>query len=139
RRLQNSYGSVTAFSADGRLLACGVGVGKFELFDLKGGKRLSTEAVLETLFGSAFLSGDGMRATTCSAARAVHWDLATGRRAESFDLPRWGCVAPLVSPNGRYLVTNTVWEQGVKTLELWDAVACKRLHELARPEKNVWT
>jgi WD40 repeat protein len=138
REMPDANGQVMAVSPDGERLACGVANGKFEVFDLKDGRRLSPGHGWDTLSNSVVLSSDGARATTFGWRSAITWDLSTNRRLRSLELSASGFTGPCPSPDGRYLVTNRVADLEVSEIQLWDAVAGKLLHVLVRPGKQTY-
>src|SRR5262249_8631686 len=138
REMPEAIGQVMAVSPDGQRLACGLAYGKFELFDLNDGRRLSQGRINDTMSSSVALSSDGARATTLTWRSAIAWDLATGRQLRLVDLPASGFTTPCPSPDGRYLVTNQVVDLEVSEIQLWDAAVGKQLHVLARPEKQTY-
>src|SRR5262249_55142178 len=131
-------GQVMGVSPDGQRLACGVASGKFELYAMKDGKRLSPGHWPDTFSESVVLSSDGAQATTFAWATLNTWDTSTGRRLRSNELSHSGFVSPCRSPNGRYVVTNRMSEFEVTEIQLADAGTGKQLHTLARPPKQTY-
>jgi WD40 repeat protein len=136
RDIPGATGQVMVVSPDGQRLACGVALGKFELYDLKDGKRISPGHWPDTFSESVVLSSDGAQATTFAWASLNTLDTSTGRRLRSTELPHSGFVSPCPSPNGRYVLTNRVSEFEVTEIGLSDAGTGKQLYVLARPEKQ---
>jgi WD40 repeat protein len=132
-------GDVATISPDGRRLVEGSWTGKFELWDLENGRRLTSEDSRHTRFAAVRLSATGDRATTIGLDSISSWDATTGRRLQSFDLPEdslyyrgppsGDCGS---SSGGRYAVTFRNDGQEFQAL-VWDVPARKRFRTLRAP------
>ena len=135
RELDGGAGQFMAFSPDGSRLADGSAWGKFGLYDLKTGRRLSPED--SQLEGAAVsLSPQGERVLTIGYASISTWDTTTSRRLHSFKLPgRWfRDPRRMHSPDGRYALSFTQ-EGNESQILVWDVAAGKRLHTVRLPDK----
>jgi WD40 repeat protein len=138
------WGTLCAFSPDGKLVAADVERGDLEhpkkailvLAEVPTGKVVSTfaertggadtpgnaEALAFSDDGKQLFSADGDFAFR-------HWDVATGRQLWSIDYrhPYWGGAAPALSRDGRLAVSVAIHEfiptKVAITLELWDMTA----------------
>lgn len=124
---------IAAISPDGNRLAAGDRSGKFELWELKKGQRLSAnESRSMSSYSTVFLTPDGERATVISRASISFWDVTNGRRLHTFGLPR-GTLDPRgPSCDDRHAVTCRVEGQEFHVL-IWDTVARRCLHTLRFP------
>jgi RNA polymerase sigma factor (sigma-70 family) len=117
--------TVLAVSPDGNRLATGALPGKFELVDLRNGRRLSPEVSLHAQVPSVFLSADGARAFTMGYSSFNAWDGTTGRRLDSYaiDLPPSLYDQPTInhSRDGRYALSFTGdLEERERQILVWD-------------------
>jgi RNA polymerase sigma factor (sigma-70 family) len=127
-------GLVTAFSPDGSVLAEGGPTGKFELWDIKNDRRLTSEDSRYAQADAVFLSRNGKRASIVGDSSISSWNGITGRRLRSFDLPRdaFSSLARGYSSDGRYAVTYKGVGESFQML-IWDIDAGKSLHTLRVP------
>jgi RNA polymerase sigma factor (sigma-70 family) len=98
-------GMCLAFSPDGKRLAEGSGFGKFDVWDVDGGRPFFSENSRHAHASAALLSPSGERVVTVGPSLST-WDGSTGRRLASLPLPpdlywdRGSCT-----PDGRVVVT----------------------------------
>ncbi len=123
---------VAAISPDHSRLAAGNRAGKFELWDLKTGHRLTSEDSRHTRDGEVFLSPTGEHATLIGSKSISSWDATSGRRLLSFDLPRGTLHSRHLSADGRFAVTFQLEGEEFRIL-IWDIAARKCLHTLRFP------
>jgi RNA polymerase sigma factor (sigma-70 family) len=122
-------GTIAVFSPDGRLVAEGSRAGKFELCDVKTGRRLTSEDSRHTQAAAVLLSPEGQTATILGWNSVSSWDAVTGRRLRSFDLPQDAIFKRGNSPDGRYALTFQTTADGYQ-MHVWDIHTGKRLHTL---------
>jgi RNA polymerase sigma factor (sigma-70 family) len=131
--LEGAAAHALAVSRDGRRVVVGIRLGKFEMWDLKVGRRLSPGEGNRSRAAGIFLSPTGDRAFTVGASSISTWDGATGRRLHTFDVPTCsvGGLQLSHSPDGRYAV-SFVCDLDMTKVEilLWDVAARCRLHTL---------
>jgi RNA polymerase sigma factor (sigma-70 family) len=122
-----------AVSPDGGRLAAG-SMGKFDLWDLHTGRRLSDADAPHAYSAAVFLSPTGDRVCTVGYETLSTWDGKTGRRAGSFDLPPYPSSGPerTYSPDGHYALSFAGDFQQIEII-LWDVAAGRRLHTLRSP------
>jgi RNA polymerase sigma factor (sigma-70 family) len=136
RELRGAHGRAVAVSPDGSRLAEG-DQGKFELWDLKTGRRLLGDDAAHALTETLFLSPRGDRALTFGESSLSAWDGTTGRHLGTFDLPAYPYSDPgrchFFSPDGRYAASYA----GDDHLEIniWDTPARRRVQTLQVPGK----
>jgi RNA polymerase sigma factor (sigma-70 family) len=135
RELRSSGGRALAVSRDGSRLATG-DVSKFDLWDLKTGRRLSPEGG----YGwhqTVALSPSGDRVFAYGATSVITWDGTTGRRLGSFAVPPYPYSDPersqLFSRDGRLAVTLAENKLHLEIL-VWDVAGRRRLHTLRPPD-----
>jgi WD40 repeat protein len=137
RDLGGAAGQAIAVSPDGSRLAEGAGPGKFELWDLRTGRRLSPEDSRHAAAATAFLSPAGGRAYTIGYSSISTWDGTTGRRVHSFEPPPFPSTDPhrSLSPDGRYALgfVGDIWDLKHLQIDVWDVAAGRRLHALRPP------
>jgi RNA polymerase sigma factor (sigma-70 family) len=139
-----------AIRPDGKHLATGGRAGKFELWDLKTGHRLTSEDSRYTLADAVVLSANGDRATIIGQTSLSSWDAATGRRLQAVDQSdnlRFQYVRAH-SSDGRYAVSYRLEVGGNNgqpprpgqaesrqvCILVWDLAERKCLHTLRVPE-----
>jgi RNA polymerase sigma factor (sigma-70 family) len=134
RELAGAVGQTMAVSPDGSRLAAGNMPGKFELWDLRTGRRLSSEDSGHARAATVFLSPAGDRVFTIGYSSISAWDGTTGRRLYSFALPPYYYTDPhrSHSPDGRYALSFAGDPEGPQIL-VWDVAARRRLHTLRPP------
>jgi RNA polymerase sigma factor (sigma-70 family) len=136
REFSRASGGAIAFSPDGSRLAEGA-MGKFNLWDLKTGRCLSSGDSEHTLAAKVFLSPAGDRALTSGCFSISTWDGTTGRRLHSFDLPLFFASDPdrNFSPDGRYALSFTGDFEKLQIL-VWEVAAGRLLHTLQPPNAS---
>jgi RNA polymerase sigma factor (sigma-70 family) len=94
-----------AISADGNSLVEGSDDGKFEVWDLRSGRRVSCGDGLEARVRAVLVVGD--RVVTAGECSAAVWSATTGRRQRGFGLPGLADWVPTrcLSPDGRSVLT----------------------------------
>jgi len=106
--------------------------GKFELLDLRTGRRLSPEVSLHAHVPSVFLSADGARAFTMGYASFNAWNGITGRRLDSYaiDLPPSLYEQPTVnhSRDGRYAV-SFIGDLEKQDILVWDLLKRRQIQK----------
>jgi RNA polymerase sigma factor (sigma-70 family) len=134
REFRGAPGMALAVSPDGRRLAEGVGPGKFDLWDLATGRRLSDADSGHARAATVFLAPAGDRAFTLGYSSISTWDTATARRLHSFDVPPYPYTDPRRdhSPDGRYALTFAGDFAKLRLL-VWDLAAGRLLHTLHPP------
>ena len=141
-----------AIDPDGKHLAAGSKTGKFDLWDLKTGHRLTSEESRYTQADAVVLSANGDRATIIGRTSFSTWDAATGRRLQAVDCSenlRFEYVHDH-SSDGRYAV-SVRFESGGNPdqppqpqrpgeaesyqvcIRVWDLAAQKCVHTLRAP------
>jgi WD40 repeat protein len=137
RELDRAVGRVLAASPDGRRLAEGSLLGKFELWDLQTGKNLAAEDRRAARAAAVFLSPAGDRVHTIDYSSVHTWSGATGRHLRSFEVPPYRYTDPqsTFSPDGRLALAFAGNENDLRML-VWDVAAGKLLHTLRPPEKG---
>jgi RNA polymerase sigma factor (sigma-70 family) len=122
-----------AVSPDGGRVAAGAW-GRFDLWDLQTGRRLSDADAPHALAAGVFLSPAGARAITVGYESFSTWDGKTGRRLGSFELSPLPYRGPEQnhSPDGRYALSFAGDFKQVEIL-VWDVAAGRRLHTLRPP------
>jgi RNA polymerase sigma factor (sigma-70 family) len=123
---------ITAISPDGSRLAAGDLSGKFDLWDLKRGRLLTTEDSRHLRYVSIVLAPNGEQATIIGQQSISSWDARSGRRLHSFHVPRKKLISYSVPADGRYAVTFQLEGEEFHIL-IWDIVARKILHTLRFP------
>src|SRR5262245_3971913 len=133
RELAGVVSRTVAVSPDGGRLAVG-GSGKFDLWDLKTGRRLSSEDARHTWAAALFLSPAGDRALTVGYESVASWDATTGRRLRSVELRHSPSAAPCRgrSPDGRYALSLAGDQKQLEVL-LWDVATGRLVHTLRPP------
>jgi RNA polymerase sigma factor (sigma-70 family) len=134
---------IAAISPDGSRLAAVSAAGKFELWSLKDGKCLSTQASRHAAAESVALSPSGVRASIVGRESLSYWDATSGRLLEVFpfdqDLPLDKELRFLNylarSTDGRYAVSLRLDIGGREEVSIlvWDLAARKCLHTLRLP------
>jgi RNA polymerase sigma factor (sigma-70 family) len=122
-----------AASPDGSRLASG-GMGQFDVWDLKSGRRLSSENSRHAYAAALFFAPAGDRICTIGFSSISAWDSVTGQRLRSFDVPGYNNTLParVHSPDGRYAVTfRSDWKE--MEVLIWDVASGSRLHTLRPP------
>jgi RNA polymerase sigma factor (sigma-70 family) len=136
RELGGAGWQALAVSPDGTRLAAG-DHSKFDLWDLKTGRRLSPAESPQGLLQPLVLSPGGDRVFTFGHASVSAWDGAGGRRLGSSALPPYPYSDPnrsrLFGPDGRYAVTLAE-NKGHLEILVWDVPARRRLHTLRAPD-----
>jgi RNA polymerase sigma factor (sigma-70 family) len=132
RELPGASGNVLAISPDSTRLAAGALPGKFDLWELESGRRLSSEDSKHATAAAVFLSPTGDRAFTIGYSSITSWAAMTGRRLHSFDVPPFFSSMPYrnYSPDGRYAVTYSGDFEQVQ-IHVWHVATGRRLHTLA--------
>jgi WD40 repeat protein len=134
RELGGVAATAIAVSPDGSRLAEGASPGKFDLWDLRAGRRLSSEDSGHARAAAVSLSSGGDRVFTIGYSSISAWDATTGQRLHSLDVPGYpyGDPHPSHSPDGRYALS---FEGDYEKLQIvvWDVVARRRLHRLQPP------
>src|SRR5439155_19495822 len=94
-------------SQDGMRLAAGSNWGKFAVFDLGNGQRLSADVRHDLETAAVSLSAGGSRALLTGYASMSTWDVATNRRLQLIDVPgNWSTDPYRVhSPDLRYALS----------------------------------
>jgi RNA polymerase sigma factor (sigma-70 family) len=96
-----------AVSPDGSRMAEGAPPGKFEMWDLQAGRRLTPEIGRYAQAVALHLSATGDRAVTIGYQSVSEWDTLSCKRLHSFDLANTnGSYLRAVSPDGRYALTS---------------------------------
>ena len=142
REIPDVYGNAIAISADGRRVAVDVGYnyGKFDLWDLETGRRLSNEDGRHAWVATVFLPSTGNHVQTISYHSFSTWDTQTGRRLESVEVPRsydWNTPRRCFSPDGRYAVSFTGDGKEFRTI-IWNVASRRQLHSLPLPYKRAY-
>ncbi len=143
---------IASISPDGSLLAAGSAAGKFELWSLKDGKCLSTQASRHAAAESVVLSPSGVRASLAGGESLSYWDATNGKLLEVFPFEKDFRSLYLRgrSADGRYAVSwrldvggpeNRPLRPGeelprVVSILVWDLVTCKCLHSLRIPTQS---
>ncbi len=137
RELKDAGTAIFAISPDSNHVVGG-GHGKFELWDLRNGQRLSTLDSRLAQAASLYLSPTGDRVYTGGYDAMTTWDGTTGRRVRSFELPPYPYSDPhrVHSADGR-LVVSFAGELKQSEIIIWDAEEGRRLHTL-RPPANYY-
>jgi RNA polymerase sigma factor (sigma-70 family) len=135
RELAGACGRTLAVSPDATRLAEG-DQGKFELWDLKTGRRLVNDDGRFALSETVSLSPEGDRVLTFAYAALTTWDGTTGRRLDVLDLPAYPYRDPgrsqFFSSDGRF--AGTLHEdKGRLQILIWDLAQRRRLHTLPIP------
>jgi RNA polymerase sigma factor (sigma-70 family) len=135
RDLKDIAGMALAVSPDGSRLAEGSSYGKFELWELAPGRRLSPQSGLHARSADAFFAPAGDRIVTLGYSSINTWDATTGRHLHSFDLPHYSYTLPhrVHSPDGRYAVSFAGDGEHQLDLLVWDVAAGRRLHTFRPP------
>jgi RNA polymerase sigma factor (sigma-70 family) len=123
---------IAAISPDGSRLASGNSAGKFELWDLKYGHRLTSEDSRHIEHAAVVLAPTGERATIIGQGSISFWDATSGRCLHSFDLPLGPSSHRSLSSDGHYAATYRVKGEEFHAL-IWDIAAGKCLHTLRFP------
>ena len=123
---------ITAISPDGSRLAAGNRAGKFDLWDLKTGQRLTSEDSRHLRYVSVVLAPNGERATILGHKSITSWDATTGRRLHVLNLHRDTFSSQCISSDGRYAVTFQLKGKEF-CIFLWDLVARKIMHTMRFP------
>ncbi len=128
--------TLLAVSSDGSRVA--VGRNKFDLLDLRTGRRLVSQDDMHMLGASVFLSTEGDRAFTLGYGSISTWNALTSERLNSFDIPPYLGVPPypVHSPDGRYAVSFDGDYRNIAIL-IWDVAAGRRLHTIRPPGANL--
>ncbi len=124
--------NLAAISSDGSRLVAGNYAGKFELWNLKNGHRLTSEDSRHTCDATVHLAPTGERAILIGRESISSWDAATGRYLRSFDLPGNTLAYRSLSDDGRYAVRFQI-EGAEFHILVWDIAARKCLHTLRFP------
>jgi RNA polymerase sigma factor (sigma-70 family) len=127
-----------AITADGSRLAVGDSKGKIELWDLQSGHLLTRDENRHTWAATVFFSPAGNKVHTIGYDSLSSWDARTGKRLDSFDVPRsydWAAPRPSFSPDGRYVVSFTGLGKESQAI-LWDIANQRRLHTFSFPSKS---
>jgi WD40 repeat protein len=136
RALAGACGRPLEASPDGTLLAEGDWYSKFNLWDLKTGRCLTGEDDRHAQTETLLLPSAGERLLTFGQASVNTWDVATGRRLRSLDVPRHPYGDPgrshFFSPDGRYAATFHL-NDGLVEILLWDVASGRQLHTLRLP------
>jgi WD40 repeat protein len=131
REMEDAYGSSLAVSPDGSRLASGNLPGKFELWDMTTGRRLSSvDSRHARATALAFTPRDDHMVTLGFWSLST-WEITTGRRKEVFDLPHTSSIHPIpaLSRDGKYALSFAGdWEK--KQGFLWDVVQRRHLRTL---------
>jgi RNA polymerase sigma factor (sigma-70 family) len=130
-RLPDVVGQALAFSPDGKRLAVGANVGKFDVYDLSTGKPVGPADGFGWWAGAVHLSRTGDRAVTVANRAVTTWDLTTGRPLTSVAVPEHLYEKPWCrfSPDGRYAVMVRGGDLGGSVV-VWDVAAAKVLHTI---------
>ncbi|MBI1917943.1 MAG: sigma-70 family RNA polymerase sigma factor [Planctomycetes bacterium] len=133
RELAGVVARAAAVSPDGVRLAVGLS-GKFHLWDLKAGQRLSSDDARHAWAAAVFLSPAGDRVFTVGYESVSAWDGATGRRLRSIALRYYPYADPSRShsPDGRYALSFAGDDKRLEIL-LWDVAAGRLVHTLRLP------
>ncbi|HEV3119701.1 MAG TPA: hypothetical protein VGY58_21765, partial [Gemmataceae bacterium] len=134
--LRNVVGQHMAVSQDCMRLAAGSNWGKFAVFDLRNGQRLSEEVSHDLQTAAVSLSADGGRALITGYASMSTWDVATNRQLQLIDLPGNWSMDPyrIHSPDLRYALSVVRHSEKNETqILVWDVAAGKRLHTFPFP------
>ncbi|HKB01644.1 MAG TPA: sigma-70 family RNA polymerase sigma factor [Gemmataceae bacterium] len=125
-------GQVAALRPDGRRLAAGAEIGKFDVWDLGTGKPVAPAENTRPWVGAVALSQTGDQVVTIGNTSLTTWDGVTGRRLGSVPLraphlfERPWCR---FSPDGRYAVMVQVEGKDGKAI-VWDVPAGKPSHTI---------
>jgi WD40 repeat protein len=126
------FGDVLSLSPDGKRLLVGTQRGVFTLWDTATGERLSSDATVHSHAPSLHLSAKGDRAITVGHTTISDWDVKSGRRLQSFEVPRVTSAnrSRAISPDGRRALTaSKVLDQSF--LHVWDLEAHRELRKMS--------
>src|SRR5262249_15893891 len=87
---------------------------------------------------TVFFLPDGKKVRTIGYQSLATWDGRTGKRLDSFEVPRsydWATPRRSFSPDGRYALSFTGEGREFQAI-LWDIASRRRLHTLSFPSKN---
>jgi RNA polymerase sigma factor (sigma-70 family) len=135
RELRGACGRVLAVSPDGTRLAEGDS-GKFALWDLQTGRRLSSEDGPHALTETMMPSPAGDRVLTFGHAALHAWDGRTGRLLNSLDLPPYPYADPgrshFFSADGRRAASFRLNDGRLEIL-VWDVDARRQVQTIRHP------
>jgi WD40 repeat protein len=125
-------GTTLAISLDGSRLASGGS--KFELWDLKSGRRLTQPDSDYATVATLFFSPAGNVVRTVGNFSISTWDAASSQHLHSMELSAYPSLNPQFqhSPNGRYAATFEQDERPFRII-IWDIENRRRLHTLEPP------
>ncbi len=134
----HSSPDVIAIGADGERLAVGENMGKFELWDVKRGRKLSGAENWQTWAATVLFAPAGDRIYTIGYHSFSTWDGTTGRHLDAIDLQRssdWATPRRGFSPDGRYALSFAGKGKEFQGI-LWDVASRRRLHTLRLPGRE---
>ncbi len=138
REIRDVYGNAIAVSPDGRRLAIGYSMGKFDLWDLETGRRVSNEDGRHLWAATVFFPPTDNRILTLGYHSFSTWAARTGKRLDSIETPRsndWNTPRRGFSPDGRYAVSFTGDGKEFQAI-LWDVATRRQRYTLPLPSKE---
>lgn len=144
-RMMHSFGSLSALSPDGRLLAVGTrtaGTSAVKLFDVLSGEAIRSMVGSAEPLGNLIFRPDGRVLAGSSGNDVVIWDPETGQQVRTMAIGNWvtrflgagGVWKMVFSPDGRTLATNSTTMLGSyaspRSIRLWDVETGKQCHVL---------